>query len=563
MKKAVDCLLIGYNEMDFVQYEKNLRKTGTNSGAYRDLNLNFIRYDNRPYPAAEILNLFCRDSGSSASTFKPVTIGETFSPAIAYLGTYLNNRGLTFDYVNSFQDHQEELAQKLSKQEILTIAITTTLYVSELPILEIIRFIKTYNLTAKIILGGPFVSTRARVLDTKELEYLFFNTIGADFYINSSQGEATLMELIYTIKKNLPLDRVNNIYYQGDNHQRLITTTTRREDNRLSENMVDWDLFSHHLSKFAALRTSISCPFSCAFCGFPQHAGKHQTLEVEYIQKELNRLQEIGKVKVINFIDDTFNVPTGRYKDILRMMIKNKYGFRWHSYFRPQFADREMVRLMKESGCEGVFLGLESGSDQILGNMNKMANREKYLKGIDLLKEYEIITFGSFIIGFPGETRETVQETLQLIAETRLDFYRCQLWYCEPITPIWKLKEKYKIKGESFEWQHVTMNSKTASDIIDEIFLTNRGPVWIPQYNFDFDGIWHLIHRGMSLKNVKAFLESFNQGIKEKLDAPTAREISFQVIKGLKNSCREISDFNDSFKEKKPALDSYNITFNY
>jgi hypothetical protein len=212
----VDCFFIGHNEMDFVEYEKSIRKMGLNSGAYRDLNLSFIWYNNRPYPATGIFNLFCQGHKSSNSTFPPVTLGESFSPAIAYLGTYLHRRGFTFDYVNSFRDNKEELAVKLSQENILTIAIITTLYVSVLPILEIIDFIRKYNRTARIILGGPFVSTQARLQEPKELEYLLGTTIGADIYVNSSQGEAALVKIIDCLKNNLPLHRVNNIYYKTD-----------------------------------------------------------------------------------------------------------------------------------------------------------------------------------------------------------------------------------------------------------------------------------------------------------------------------------------------------------
>lgn len=100
---------------------------------------------------------------------------------------------------------------------------------------------------------------------------------------------------------------------------------------------------------------------------------------------------------------------------------------------------------MKESGCEGVFLGIESGNNQILATMNKIASVEKYLEGIALLKEFDIVTYGSIIIGFPGETGETVQDTIGFIEDSGLDFYRAQLWYCEPITPIRKDRQKYQL----------------------------------------------------------------------------------------------------------------------
>ena len=110
------------------------------------------------------------------------------------------------------------------------------------------------------------------------------------------------------------------------------------------------------------------------------------------------------------FIDDTFNVPLPRFKDICRMMIKNDYQFNWFSYFRCSNSDEEAIDLMAQSGCKGVFLGIESGSPAILKNMTKAATPEKYVEGMKLLHQHNIMTFGSFIIGFPGETDETVNK---------------------------------------------------------------------------------------------------------------------------------------------------------
>jgi radical SAM PhpK family P-methyltransferase len=521
--------------MDFAEYEKSVRTMGLNSGAYRDLNLNFIRYNNRPYSISEIFNVFHYYDENTGRAIKPLNVAESFGAAIAYLCTYLNRRGYTFDYVNSFQYGKEELAAKLANSDFLVIAVITTLYVSVLPIVEIINYIKTYNQTAKIVVGGPFVSTRTRTLTTEELEFLLESTIGADFYVNSSQGETTLVNIIDTLKNNNPIESISNIYYRTT--EGINATPVMKEDNLISENTVEWDLFKHNLGEYVNVRTAISCPFSCSFCGFPQHSGRYQTSPVEEIEKELIALDKIGTVRDVHFIDDTFNIPAPRFKQILRMMIKNKFRFNWHSYFRCQYADREMVELMRASGCEGVFLGIESGSNQVLKNMNKAADTDKYLKGIELLKEYGIVTFGNFIIGFPGETDETVRDTINFIETGGLDFFRSQLWYCEPITPIWTQKEVYDIRGDSFEWSHATMDSRRASDLVEKIFFTVKNAIWVPQYNFDFDTFWHLYHRGMSIRRIREFLEGFNLAVKEKLKDPLRKEASYESLERIKNAC--------------------------
>jgi radical SAM PhpK family P-methyltransferase len=560
MEKVIDCLFIGHNEMDFVEYEKNVRKMGTASGAYRDLGKNFILYNNRPYPVSGIFNLFyCSGPGGSLE-MKPLAMGETFSNAIAYLGTYLNRRGMTFDYVNCFTDEKDRLAEKLQQENILTIAIITTLYVAAFPILEIMDFIKRYNRTARIIIGGPYVTTQVRTLEPEELNFLF-KSIGADVYVNSSQGEAALVEIIRSLKTGGALQGVKNIYYQSG--EGYAAAPVQPEDNKLSENMVDWDLFAPHAGEYVNVRTAISCPFACAFCGFPEHAGKYQPAEVAALERELNRLDRIGTVKSVYFIDDTFNVPVKRFKDILRMIIKNRYRFRWHCNFRCQFSDREMVELMKESGCKGVFLGIESGSNQILKNMNKKASREKYLEGTALLKEYGIVTHGSFIVGFPGESEETVNDTISFIKESQLDFYRAQLWYCETITPIWREREKYKIKGSQYEWGHATMDSGTASDLVDKIFFTIRDSVWVPQYNFEFDHMVHLLHRGLSIRQVKDFLKAFYRGTRERIENPSRKEVSFEVIRQLKSALGDRRPLDEETEDAVNIVDKYQAGFTF
>jgi radical SAM PhpK family P-methyltransferase len=306
--------------------------------------------------------------------------------------------------------------------------------------------------------------------------------------------------------------------------------------------MVDWSLFKDKAGEYVNIRTAISCPFSCSFCGFPQHAGKYQAAPVDMIEAELKTLDKTGTVKHVYFIDDTFNTPVKRFKEILRMMIKNNFGFKWYSFFRCQFADDEMVELMKLSGCKGVHLGLESGNNQILKNMNKAVHVEEYYRGIELLKKYGLLTYGNFIIGFPGETAETVKDTVHFIETSGLDLFRAQLWYCEPITPIWKQKDRYQIRGESFEWSHELMDSQTACDLVETIFFTVENPTWVPQYNFDFDSVWHLLQRGMSIQQVCDLLKIFKLAVKEKLSGTSLTEVSYETLNKLKNACTNSKD---------------------
>ncbi len=83
-------------------------------------------------------------------------------PVITYLGTYLHRAGLSFDYVNLFHLEKDRLREKLQSQDVLTVAITTTLYVSAQPIIEIVEFVRRYNKSAKIVIGVRTSPTRRR-----------------------------------------------------------------------------------------------------------------------------------------------------------------------------------------------------------------------------------------------------------------------------------------------------------------------------------------------------------------------------------------------------------------
>jgi radical SAM PhpK family P-methyltransferase len=562
MKKTIDCLIIGHNEMDFSDYQGKIRKMDGNNGAYRDLNLEYTWYNNQPHTISDIFNLFYYNHHSPGNDMKPLTNGENFSAAIAYLGTYLHRKGLTFDYINSFQDDKEELIEKLIFCDFRAIAITTTFYVSIFPILEVIDLIKKYNQSAKIIVGGPFIYNQYLTQEPAFLEYLFKSVLGADFYVIDPQGEAALVELLKNLTNNSPVDHVTNVYCSttSENKWPLI----KKENNPLTGNMVDWDLFAHRVGEYVNLRTAISCPFSCAFCGFPQKTAKYQLAGTAEIEEELISLDKKETVKSAQFIDDTFNVPVKRFKEILRMLIRNKFGFKWYSHFRCQFADREMIELMKESGCEGVFLGIESGNNQVLKNMNKAANIQQYLNGIQLLKGHDIMTYGSFIIGFPGETENTVRDTIGFIKLSGLDFFRVQTWYCDPTTPIWRNRKKYQLKGSHFEWEHATMDSNQAADWVGKIFTSIEQPLWVPQYNFEFCGLFHLLHRGLDLEKIKCFLKAFKNGVKEKLTKPYQTNMSQNCIQQIKNVFEEKNCHVDDLVGQEIYMpDKFDADFNF
>ena len=503
---GLDCIVIGYNETNFEEYERLLRGYGEDSEAYRDLKFSFVNLEGKKMNYVGLLNhmfaLADDDNGASNSEekFKSCDIPNL---AAVYLTHYLKKGGFEARHINLFQYDKEKLVEYLSSAP-LCVAITTTFYVINLPVNELVEFIRRHNDTVKIIVGGPLIANHVRNCQGDDLAAALLD-MGADFYVYDSQGELTLTSIVECLKSGGNLSNVPNIYYFEDG--KLRKTPPLPEANSLDEWFIDWRAFSEErLGPTLQTRTARSCAFNCSFCNYPTRAGKLTLANLHTVEKELDSMRDLGYVKNVVFIDDTFNVPLPRFKDICRLMIEKDYRFNWFSYFRCSNSDEEAIDLMARSGCKGVFLGIESGSPTILQNMNKAATVEKYVTGIDRLKQYGVLTFASFIMGFPGETEETVEETMNFIRETRPDYYRAQLWYCEPGTPIDRRRQEYGVEGEGFVWSHNTMDSLEAIEHIERLFLTIDESYWLPQWSFDFWTIPYLMGNGLTAERFKELM---------------------------------------------------------
>lgn len=512
----LDCLIIGHNDMDFQTVRLELEKIGKHSGAYNDLKANSVLFHGKRITYMNLLNQTLK---KATGTDYHLHACELPHLGAAYLKSFLCKRDFNVEIVNSFNQEKERLKELLA-QSPKAVAITTTLYVDYSPIVEIVEFVRQHNPYTKIIVGGPHVYTICSDHEPETQDFIF-KEIGADIYIFDSQGELTLSKIMAELRSGqnpLDLSGIPNLTYTSDNVQ-FHRTPRLVEDNDMDENAVDWGYFDpDYYAPTVQTRTARSCAFKCSFCRYPAFAGSLNLTSLDVLERELQLLHATG-VKNVVFIDDTFNVPLPRFKDICRMMTKNQFGFNWFSFFRCSNADDEAFDLMKESGCKGVFLGIESGDPRILKNMNKFADADRYRYGIGKLKERDIITFATIIVGFPGETQESIRNTMNFLQETSPMFYRLELYYHYTNVPIHKDAEKYGIRGTGYSWKHNTMDWKEAGEHLRMMYKTINGPHILPGYMFDFWSIPYLLGKGLTVEQIAEF-------------AATAQEI---LVQGLDN----------------------------
>lgn len=238
------------------------------------------------------------------------------------------------------------------------------------------------------------------------------------------EGEITFKEIV---ENNSNLERVNGIYFKQNNE--IIKNPSREYINDLDTiDFPAWDLFPMHVYlKYCRvyggtiIRTIIpamnvitarGCPYNCRFCSKTFRGIRFRS--ADNIIEEIKLLQDKYGVGAITFNDELVVINKKRGHELCEKI--EPLNIKWDCQGRANLVDIELLKRMKKAGCVAVGYGIESGSQTILNNMNKQITIEQAERAIkDTLKVgmYPII---QMMYGYPGETRETLQETV--------DFFR-------------------------------------------------------------------------------------------------------------------------------------------
>ncbi len=497
----IDCIIIGYNEVDFEKVKKDLARTKNYSGAYsRKFKAGSVYFRGERINYMNLLNTVLRETTGADHGLHVLDMPNL---GVTYLTSYLREHRLNVEFINFFNKGKDRLRALLA-EGANAVAITTTFYGDMTPINEIVQFVRSCSPTTKIITGGAHIFNICHQNDSLTQDFIFRST-GADFYVNESQGEHTLSLLLEQLRKQDPdFSAIPNLIYTLDG-KRFKRTERKQEENNLNDHYVRW----HHFDPSfyvptAVMRTARSCAYKCSFCNYPFFAGDLALTDVEVVEREMFVLRDAG-VKYLQFTDDTFNVPLPRFKNLMRMMIRNKFDFRWFSYFRPGNSDDETLGLLADSGCAGVFLGIESGDAQILENMHKKVSPARYEHAMKEIHRRGIISFVSLICGFPGETEASVERTIKFVNDTQPTYYDIELYYHSVTAPIHRESEKYGIKGAGYGWSHNTMDWRKASELLQQMYERIEGPLIMPEQSFSMYAIPYLLGKGLSMRQIHGF----------------------------------------------------------
>ncbi len=527
-KSSLECLILGHYDLGFDFHENLQRSKGLSSGEYRNLRMDFITLDGKKLPFLDVLN---------QQTGQRMHWTEMTQVAPVYLASFLRHLGINAEFSSFFHTKRDELNELMNRKPKV-VAVTTTLYLTPLIAKKVVSVIREKSPESLIVVGGPLIDNLAYYLEEADFRVIL-EDIGGDVYVQQKQGEQTLANLLMRLRESDDLSKVRNLYIKRKDQ--FVFTGAEME---FSLSPINWNNYlNKDLGATLQTRTALSCPFRCTFCDYPVRAGKWVPQEITAVEEELRQIQDRSDVRNLVFIDDTFNVPADRFKEILRMMIRNKFTFRWYSYLRCNIMDEELCDLMARSNCGGVFLGIESGDPDVLKIMKKVATPDQYLRGMKFLKASNIMTFASLIIGFPGETEKSVDNTIELLQQAEPTFFRGEIWYNNPRAPIYaKSKDVHGISGMGYKWQHNTMDWEQGCEMVLKLFRTVTNSTWLPMYDFDFWILPYLEGKGLSLDQIKKFVNACDDLLSMEIEVPRGEPVTDRIKaeNNLRQICSEI-----------------------
>ena len=377
--------------------------------------------------------LLIRDDESGLSSETNIT--GIYPPlGLAYIASVLKNAGCDV----SFIDNQIlGLSSSRLKNEIRKInprvALLSSMTPSWLGAVRLSKLIKDVSPQIITGVGGPHLT--AYPAESLSHESFDFGVYG--------EGENTILEALKRIQDKRTLEGVAGCVFRkgGD----VVVNAPREEINDLDsipfpaiELLPYKKYFALSVENpFFTLVTSRGCPYTCKFC-FQGYLGRYRARSPGNIVKEMEILvKEYGAKEIITF-DETFAIEEKAALEICELIHEKGIRFKWDVRTRVDLINEKVLRSLKSAGCSRIHLGIESGSQEILCNMDKRTNIPDVIEKANLIKKFGLELRGYFMLAYPGETDKSMRRTIEFAKSLPLDWASFTVAIGLPGTEIYK-----------------------------------------------------------------------------------------------------------------------------
>lgn len=309
-----------------------------------------------------------------------------------------------------------------------------------------------------IIMGGPHVSFDA--------QDILSENVFVDFIVRG-EGEITAVELLTSLGDRSALKSIRGISYREEG---AVIHNDRRE---FIEDINILPYPARHLvqlSKYKAMGmplnmiTSRGCPHECIFCVGAKMVGKKvRYLDTKRVVDEFEMLSKMG-FRQINIVDDLFTSNKKRCTAICDEIMNRGIRHTWTAFARVDTVTGELLETMKRAGCTMLCFGIESGVQEILDKVKKKTTLAKIEKALELCREVGVVPMASYIMGLPGESPETVRQTMDF-AKKLCNSYGFHILSPFPGTEVRDRAADYGMKILSSDWDKYDANQSVCESI--------------------------------------------------------------------------------------------------
>lgn len=404
-------------------------------------------------------------------------------------------------------DQLIQIVKKFGPDLIGFTAVTPTFEAA----LEIIKKVKK-DFDVKIVLGGIHATImKDKIMVHNEID---FSVIG--------EGEITILELVNAlISGNNNFSDIKGLYSRRGKD--VLWGGVRELIKNLDELPFPAMDLINDINKYTPpnitrspvlpIMTSRGCPFSCSFCCSEQLFGHFfRARTVESIISEIDFYIKKYNVREIHILDDLFLVNKKRVLDFCEKVLENKYdiSFSFANGVRVDMIDDDILSNLKKIGLRNIGFGIESGNQKVLDRVNKRLTLEQIRKGVKLCKKYNFETWGFFIIGLPGDTEETVRETIDFAIELDPDYAKFLI-----LKPYPGSKVYYELSEQNYILSHDYSDYGTYAKPVHRIDdLSPERMLYLQKLAFfKFymrpKKIWKQLTKIKTLTGLKSFLSMF------------------------------------------------------
>lgn len=379
------------------------------------------------------------------------------------VGTYLQRHGVAVTIKDFYLD-------EVNARDADIVGISSTFMMAIDHVKEVVKTVKQQNPAATVVMGGPLswsVSPSEILQAIPDLDIIV-----------RQEGEVTFLELVQALRTGAILDNVPGIFFRREGQ--IIETPPRPLLPATDLLSPDWSLTDLHLGtsrvRLLPVETSRGCVYNCAYCSEVHHWAKPVRFKtpVTVVEEILGHVEQYG-VTTFRFVDSCFSAPAQRCAAVCDALYdrctREGIDIKWSSYARVSDLTMDLLERMKRAGCVALDVGAESGDPHMLQQMHRRDYSPQEIIAVARRgRAVGILIHYNFVVGFPGETEETIQNTIQVIEEAQPDSYTCFLLFLAPNTTLHKEREKYAITGGGLSWQHATMNSEEAGRAMFKIY---------------------------------------------------------------------------------------------